>query len=126
TPRRHAGEAPRRGRGHLMRIVLAYSGSRDGSAAIVWLRERRNAEVVAVTLDLGQGRGLEAIRDRALALGAQRAHVLDTRDEFAEQYVVPALRADALHDGHVPMALALSRPLIARKIVEIAGIERAD
>jgi argininosuccinate synthase len=109
-----------------MRIVLAYSGSVEGSAAIQWLRNRHSAEVVAVTLDLGQGRELEAIRDRALALGAQRAHVLDTRDEFAEQYVVPALRADALHDGHVPMALALSRPLIARKIVEIAGIERAD
>jgi len=109
-----------------MRIVLAYSGSVEGSAAIPWLRRRHSAEIVAVTLDLGQGRELEMIRDRALALGAQRAHVLDTRDEFAAQYIMPALRADALHDGQVPMALALSRPLIARKIIEIAGIERAD
>ena len=109
-----------------MRIVLAYSGSLEGSAAIPWLRERHHAELVAVTLDLGQGRALEAIRDRALALGAQRAHVLDTRDLFAREFVVPALRADALHDGRVPMALALSRPLIAQKLVEIAGIERAD
>jgi len=109
-----------------MRIVLAYSGSLEGSAAIQWLRDRHSAEVVAVTLDLGQGRELEVIRDRALAVGAQRAHVLDTRDEFAKEYVVPALRADAWHEGRVPMALALSRPLIARKVFEIAGIERAD
>jgi argininosuccinate synthase len=109
-----------------MRIVLAYSGSLEGSAAIQWLREQHSAEIVAVTLDLGQGRELEVIRDRALATGAQRAHVLDTRDEFARDYVVPALRADALHEGRVPMAMALSRPLIARKILEIAAIERAD
>ena len=109
-----------------MRIVLAYSGSLEGSAAIQWLRERHGAEVVAVTLDLGQGRELEAVRDRALTVGAPRAHVLDARDRFAQGYVLPALRADALHDGRVPMVLALSRPLIAQELVEIAGIERAD
>jgi len=108
-----------------MRIVLAYSGSREGSAAIQWLRERHAAEIVTVTLDLGQGRELEAVRDRALAIGATRAHVLDARDIFARAYILPALRADALHDGRVPMALALSRPLIAQTLVEIAGIERA-
>lgn len=63
-----------------MRIVLAYSGSLDDAAAIQWLRERHTAEIVAVTLDLGQGRELEAVRDRALAIGAQRAYVLDARD----------------------------------------------
>jgi argininosuccinate synthase len=108
-----------------MRIVVAYSGSLEGSAAIQWLRERHDAEIVAVTVDLGQGRELEAVRDRALTIGAQRAHVLDARDLFAQAYILPALRADALHDGRVPMALALSRPLIAQKLVEIAGIERA-
>lgn len=109
-----------------MRIALAYSGSLEGSAAIQWLREHHDAEVVAVTLDLGQGRALEAVRDRALALGALRAHVLDARESFARSFVLPALRADALHDGRVPMALALSRPLIAEKLVELAGIERAS
>ncbi len=109
-----------------MRIVLAYAGSLAGSAAIQWLRERYEAEVVAVILDLGQGRELEAVRDRALTLGAQRAHVIDARDSFARDFVLPALRADALHEGRVPMALALSRPLIARTVVELAGIERAD
>ena len=89
-------------------IVLAYSGSHEGSAAIPWLRDRHDAEVVTVTLDLGQGRELEADRDRALSLGAQRAHVLDAREQFARDFVVPALRADALHEGRVPMALALT------------------
>ena len=110
----------------MTRIVLAYSGSLEGSAAIDWLRRRHAAEIATVTLDLGQGRELEAIRDRALALGAHRAHVLDARDQFAQQFVLPALRADALHDGRVPMALALSRPVIAEKLVELAGFERAD
>jgi len=96
-----------------MRIVLAYSGSLEGSAAIQWLRDHHSAEIVAVTLDLGQGRELEVVRDRALATGAQRAHVLDTRDEFAREYVVPALRADALHEGRVPMALALGPDLVS-------------
>ncbi len=110
----------------MTRIVLAYSGSLEGSAAIDWLRRRHGAEVVTLTLDLGQGRVLEAVRDRALALGAERAHVLDARDQFAQAFVLPALRADALHDDRVPMALALSRPVIAQKLVEIATIERAD
>jgi len=109
-----------------MRIVLAYSGGLEASAAIPWLRAQTGAEVVAVTLDLGQGRELEAVRDCALALGAQRAHVLDVRDVFARDFVLPALAADALHAGGVPMALALSRPLIAVKLVEMAAIERAD
>lgn len=108
-----------------MRVVLAYSGSLEGSAAIGWLREQ-GADVATVTLDLGQGRELEGIRDRALALGAKRAHVMDTRDEFARNYVLPALKADACHQGGVPMAAALSRPLIAKTLVQVAGIERAD
>lgn len=108
-----------------MRVVLAYAGSLEGSAAIGWLCEQ-GAEVATVTLDLGQGRELEGIRDRALALGARRAHVMDARDEFARSYVLPALKADACHEGRVPMAAALSRPLIAKTLVQVAGIERAD
>ena len=109
-----------------MRSVLAYTGSVEGSAAIAWLRECRGVDVVTVTVDVGQGRELEAIRDRALALGAHRAHVLDARDQFAQDFVVPSLRADVLHAGRVPLARALSRPLIASKLVEIARIERTD
>jgi argininosuccinate synthase len=107
------------------RIVLAYSGGLDTSVAIPWLKERYGAEVVAVTMDLGQGRELEAVRDRALGAGAARAHVLDLREEFAADFIVPALKADAVYEDRYPMATALGRPLIARRLVEIAGIEQA-
>ncbi len=106
-------------------IVLAYSGGLRSSVAIPWLAERHETDVVAVTLDLGQSTDLAEIRDRALAAGAVRAHVIDARDEFARDLLWPALRADALSDGRYPMATALSRPLIAKKLVEIAGIEGA-
>ena len=76
------------------RIVLAYSGGLDTSIAIAWLREKYDAEVIAVTLDLGQGRELTDVRERALAVGAVRAHVLDVRDEFAQDYILPAERDD--------------------------------
>jgi argininosuccinate synthase len=109
----------------MTRVVLAYSGGVDTSSGIKWLREARGTEVVAVTLDLGQGGDLEAVRDRALSLGAARAHVLDLRDEFARDYVLPALRADALYEDRYPLEAALAWPLIARKLVDIATIERA-
>ena len=107
------------------RIVLAYSGGLDTSVAIPWLAEKYGAQIVAVTLDLGQGKELEDVRDRALATGAVRAHVLDVRDEFARDYVLPSLKADALYEDRYPMGTALGRPLIARKLIEIAAIEQA-
>ena len=107
------------------RIVLAYTGSLQTSMAIRTLAEADDAEVVTLTLDLGQGRDLEEIRDRALATGAARAHVLDAREEFAHDFVLPALHAGALHEVHQPMGAALALPLIARKLLEMAAIERA-
>ena len=106
-------------------IVIAYSGGLQCSVAIPWLADRHDTEVVAVTLDLGQSIDLAEIRDRALAAGAVRAHVVDARDEFVRDFVWPSLRADALSDGRYPMATALSRPLIAKQLVEIARIEGA-
>src|SRR6185369_14336103 len=108
-----------------MRIVLAYSGGLDTSVAIPWLREQYGAEIIAVTLDLGQGADLEEVRDRALATGAVRAHVLDAREEFARDFIVPALKAEAMYEDRYPLSTALSRPLIARKLVEMAAIEQA-
>jgi argininosuccinate synthase len=107
------------------RIVLAYSGGLDTSVAIAWLAEKYDAEVIAVTLDLGQGRELTDVRERALAVGATRAHVLDVRDEFAREYILPALQAGALYEDRYPLATALGRPLIARKLVEVARMEGA-
>ncbi|MQA30166.1 MAG: argininosuccinate synthase [Luteitalea sp.] len=109
-----------------MRIVLAYSGDLTTTAAIPWLRQQYHADVITTTIDLGQGRALEAVRDRALAAGALRAHVLDGRDQFARDHILPSLKADALHQQQFVMAVPLGRPLIARKLVEIAEIERAD
>jgi len=107
-------------------IVIAYSGGLRSSVAIPWLADRYATDVVAVTLDVGQSTDLAEIRDRALAAGAVRAHVIDARDEFARDFVWPTLRADALSDGRYPIATAISRPLIAKKLVEIAGIEGAS
>jgi argininosuccinate synthase len=107
------------------RIVLAYSGGLDTSVAIPWLREKYGAEIIAVTLDLGQGRELNQIRERAMGTGALRCHVLDVREEFARDYILPALQADALYEERYPLATALSRPLIAKKLIEIAHMENA-
>src|SRR5712664_1234071 len=110
----------------MQRIVLAYSGGVQSSTAVPWLAETYAAEVVALTLDIGQGGDLEAARDRALALGAIRAHVLDVRHEFAQHYLIPALKADALYDDRRSRANVLSRPLIAQGLVEIAAIEQTS
>jgi len=109
----------------MQRIVLAYSGGLDTSVAIAWLAEKYHAEVIAVTLDIGQGRELTDVRERALAVGATRAHVLDVREEFAREYILPALQAGALYEDRYPLSTALARPLIARKLVEVAHMEGA-
>jgi argininosuccinate synthase len=103
------------------RILLAYSGGLASSAAAAWLAERHGAEVVTVTLDVGQGDDLDEIRARALTCGAVRAHVLDARDSFAMNHVIPALRTG----GDVPLA-TLAHPQIASVLVEVAAIEAAD
>ena len=110
----------------MTRIILAYSGGLDTSVAIPWLKEKYGAQIIAVTLDLGQGRELNQIRERAMSTGAIRCHDLDVREEFARDYILPALQADAMYEGRYPLATALSRPLIAKKLVEIAHMENAE
>ena len=107
------------------RIVLAYSGGLDTSVAVKWLADKYDAEIVTVTIDLGQGKDLDDVRERALAVGAVRAHVVDAREEFARDYIVPALQAGAIYESRYPLATALGRPLIAKKLVEIAEMEDA-
>ncbi len=103
------------------RVVLAYSGGLDTSVAIGWLAEATGAEVVAVAVDVGQGgEDMETIRRRALACGAVEAVVVDARDEFADDYCLPALRANALYMDRYPLVSALSRPLIVKHLVEAA------
>jgi argininosuccinate synthase len=105
------------------RIVLAYSGGLDTSVATAWLTETRGAEVVAVTMDLGQGAELADVRDRARAAGAVRTHVVDLRETFAREFVLPALQAGAVYEERYPLAAALARPLMARQLVEVARME---
>ena len=103
------------------RVVLAYSGGLDTSVGIGWIAEETGAEVVAVAVDLGQGgEDLETIRRRALDCGAVEAVVADARDEFAEQYCLPALQADALYMDRYPLVSALSRPVIVKHLAEAA------
>ena len=107
------------------RIVLAYSGGLDTSLAIRWLADKYQAEIITVTMDLGQGKELDDARERALALGALRAHVLDLRDEFARSFILPSLQAGAVYEERYPLSTALGRPLIAKHLVEIAHLEGA-
>ena len=110
----------------MARIVLGYSGSLDTSVAIPWLAANHAAEVIAVTLDLGQAQDLTGLRERALSLGATRCHVIDSREEFLRDFVLPALQAGAVYEDGYPLATALGRPLIARRLVEMARMERAE
>jgi argininosuccinate synthase len=103
------------------RVVLAYSGGLDTSVAIGWIGEQTGAEVVAVAVDVGQGgEDLETIRKRALACGAVEAYVADAREEFADEYCLPALQANALYMDRYPLVSALSRPVIVRHLVRAA------
>jgi argininosuccinate synthase len=102
------------------RIVLAYSGGLDTSVAIRWLQEQYDADVYTVTLDLGQGKDVEEVQKKALSIGAKEAFVFDVQEEFLNDYVLPALWAQAVYEKRYPLATALSRPLIAKYLVAVA------
>lgn len=103
------------------RVVLAYSGGLDTSVAIGWLAKDLDAEVIAVAADVGQGgENMEVIRQRALDCGAVESVVLDLKDEFANDYCLPALRANAMYMGRYPVVSSLSRPLISEHLVKAA------
>jgi argininosuccinate synthase len=109
------------------RIVLAYSGGLDTSVAIGWIAAETGAEVVAVAADVGQGgEDMDVIRQRALDCGAAESVVLDLKHEFAEEYCLPALRTNALYLERYPLVSALSRPIIAKHLVDAAAYHGAD
>ena len=108
------------------RVVLAYSGGLDTSVAIPWLREKKDADVIALTVNVGQPGDLERVRERAANAGATKAIVVDARQEFAETFIAPALRANALYEGVYPLSTALARPLIGRHLVDVARQEGAS
>jgi argininosuccinate synthase len=103
------------------RVVLAYSGGLDTSVGIGWIEEQTGAEVIAMAVDVGQGgEDMDVIRERALACGAVEAEVADAREEFADDYCLPALKADALYMDEYPLVSALSRPVIVKHLVAAA------
>jgi len=108
------------------KCVLAYSGGLDTSAMIPYLRENHGVEVVAVLIDVGRAQELEALRRRALDAGAEEAIVIDAKEEFLSDFVLPALKANALYEEKYPLVSALSRPLIAKKLVEVARQQGAS
>ncbi len=108
------------------RVVLAYSGGLDTSVAVRWMTEELNVEVIAMAADVGQGGDWPAILDRARAAGATDALVVDLRDEFANEFVAPALKANAKYEGKYPLISSLSRPVIVKHLVETARRTGAD
>jgi argininosuccinate synthase len=107
------------------KVVLAYSGGVDTSVAIKWLQEKYDLEVIAFSVDVGNEPDFPAIKEKALKLGAIKAVVADARKAFVDEFVFPALQANALYQGQYPLATALARPLMARLLVETALKEGA-
>ncbi len=111
------------------KVVLAYSGGLDTSCIVRWLKER-DYDIICFVADLGQGLGqgesFEAIEERALAAGASKVYIKDLQDEFVEDFVIPALKANAIYEGKYLLATALGRPLIAKYLVQIAHKEKAN
>ncbi|MGH9278224.1 MAG: argininosuccinate synthase [Acidimicrobiales bacterium] len=108
------------------RVVLAYSGGLDTSVAVRWMVEELGVEVVALAADVGQGGDFDEIRRRAIGAGAVEAVVVDCREEFARDFVAPAIRANARYEGKYPLVSSLSRPIIARHLVTAARMHGAD
>jgi argininosuccinate synthase len=110
----------------IKKIALAYSGGLDTSVAIKWLADKYNAEVVTVTVDLGQDEDFKAIGNKALTVGAENHYTIDAKDDFAKNYIFPSIKANGLYEGKYPISTSLGRPLIAHKLVEIAHKEGCD
>jgi argininosuccinate synthase len=112
---------------HVHRVLLLYSGGLDTSVMLKWIQDEYEAEVVALTVNLGQpGEDYAVVRDKALRIGAVECHVVDAREEFARHFVAPAIKANALYGGGYPLFTALGRPLIAKLAVEYARRHGCD
>ncbi|HOJ47563.1 MAG TPA: argininosuccinate synthase [Bacillota bacterium] len=111
----------------IKKVVLAYSGGLDTSIIIPWLKENYdNCEVIAVSADVGQGSELEGLEEKALKTGASKLYIEDLKKEFVEEYIFPTLKAGAVYEGEYLLGTSFARPVIAKRIVEIAKKEGAD
>lgn len=107
------------------KVILAYSGGLDTTAIIPWLKENFDYEVVCVCIDCGQGEELDGLEERAKYCGAEKLYILDVTDEFCDEYVVPCVQAHAVYENKYLLGTSMARPLIAKKLVEIARKEGA-
>jgi len=110
----------------MAKLVLAYSGGLDTSVAIRWIKDNYGMDVYAVAIDLGEERDYEGIREKALKIGAIGSEVIEAKEEFARDFIFPALKANAMYEGRYPLSTALGRPLIAKLVGEVAIREGAD
>ncbi|HBC92119.1 MAG TPA: argininosuccinate synthase, partial [Pelotomaculum sp.] len=108
------------------KVVLAYSGGLDTSIIIPWLKENYGYEVIAMAADLGQGEELAPLREKAIKTGAGKIYIEDVQREFVEDYIYPTLKAGAIYEGKYLLGTSMARPLIAKKLVEIARKEGAE
>lgn len=104
----------------LNKVVLAYSGGLDTSVIVKWLQEQYKCEVVTFTADIGQGEEVESARAKAQALGVKEIFIEDLREEYARDYVFPMFRANTIYEGEYLLGTSIARPLIAKRMIEIA------
>ena len=107
------------------KVILAYSGGLDTTAIIQWLKENYDYDVVCCCIDVGQGKETEGLEERALSTGACKCYILDVIDEFADEYIAPCVQANAIYENKYLLGTSMARPLIAKKLVEIARKEGA-
>ncbi|KJS10403.1 MAG: argininosuccinate synthase [Peptococcaceae bacterium BRH_c8a] len=110
----------------MKKVVLAYSGGLDTSIIIPWLKENYGYEVIAMAADLGQGEELDPLHEKALKSGAAKLYIEDVKKEFVTDYIYPTLRAGAIYEGKYLLGTSMARPLIAKRLVEIAAKEGAE
>ena len=111
---------------NLKKVVLAYSGGLDTSIIIPWLKENYNCEVIAVAGDVGQGKELEPLNEKAIKTGASKLYIEDLKKELVEEFIFPCLKANALYENKYLLGTAFARPLIGKRLVEIAKKEGAE
>ncbi|MCF7791229.1 MAG: argininosuccinate synthase, partial [Victivallales bacterium] len=110
----------------MKKVVVAYSGGLDTSVIVRWLIEKYNVEVIGFCADIGQGEELDGLEEKAIKTGASKCYVEDLREEFVKDYVFPMAKSNAIYEGTYLLGTAIARPLIAKRLVEIANKEGAD
>src|SRR5438309_496373 len=109
-----------------MKMVLAYSGGLDTSVLLSWIQEKHDAEMIAFCANIGQEEELKGLREKALQTGAAKVYVEDLQEEFARDFIFPMIQAGAIYENQYFLGTSIARPLIAKRLVEIARMEKAD